>query len=112
MVGDTQQSKAHIGRALIATQLVVAVIALALILFAPRAGEPVTLFPLSSSAAATLPAILSHPDTRLLARGKLNGSFVIRGHRPGFLQSLAENGVLILSASAPGCGSAKAEEAP
>ena len=104
MFGDTDQGISRLGQALIAAQVVIAIIALALTIFAPREGGAELLYPLSSSAAATLPSTLSQPGTLLLARGRYEGSYVVRGQHPGFLNSLARDGVLVLNATAPGCG--------
>lgn len=112
MFGDTDQGISRWGQALIGAQVVIAFVALALTIFAPREGEPVLLYPLTSTAASTLPATLSNPDTLLLARGQYAGSFVVRGDRPGFLASLAGDGVLVLNATAPGCGPRNPRPAP
>lgn len=85
-------------------QIALAFTAMAVFVFAPRGDEPVALYPMGSEAAKAVPALMSTPQTLILARGNLDGSYVIRGNRPGFLKSLLRNGVLVLNASAPGCG--------
>lgn len=85
-------------------QLALALGGMLAFIFAPRAGEPVALYPLSESAARSLPATMTEPGSLMLGRGVLAGSYVVRGSRPGFLESLLGDGVLILNASAPGCG--------
>ncbi len=78
------------------------VLGAAAFVLAPRGGEPVTIVPVAgSSGIATL---VSRQDTRLLARGMIDGSYVIRGERPNMLSGLIHHGVLVLNASAPGCG--------
>lgn len=96
----------RLAQALVLAQLLLALGGMIALIFAPRTGEPVTLLPLSESAARNLPATMSAPGSLMLGRGVLDRSYVVRGRRPGFFESLIKDGVLILNASAPGCGPA------
>jgi hypothetical protein len=87
------------------------VVALALVLLgaivlAPRPGEPVLLVPLGAGGRSALPALLSAPDTLILARGSLTDSYVVTGARPALAEGVLRHGVLLLNANAPGCGPA------
>ena len=83
-----------------------ALMVLAALVLAPRSDQPVALVPLGDGAAKALPGLITSPETLLLARGSLPGSYIVRGERPGFLESLTRHRVLILNATAPGCGPA------
>lgn len=100
------QSSGRIEQLLVAGAIAVAIAALAALVLAPRSGEPVALVPLGESAGRTVPTLIASPDTLLLARGSLPGSYIVRGQRPGFFDSLTRHGVLVLNATAPGCGPA------
>lgn len=99
-----------IARAFLPCQMLLAFAGILTIVFAPRGGgEAVLLYPLSEQANGAMIAALSQPDTDILSVGQLAGSYVIRGNRPDFLSSLARDGILVLRASAPGCGPALVE---
>lgn len=102
-------SQGRFAQALVLAQLLFALGGMLAFIFAPRADEPVALYPLSESAARTLPAIMTEPGSLILGRGLLADSYIVRGSRPGFLESLLSDGVLILNASAPGCGPVPAD---
>ena len=108
MSQDIADRNGRFAQALVLAQLLLALGGLIVFIFAPREGEPVTLLPLSEDAARTLPSTISAPGSLMLGRGVIERSFVVRGKRPGFLESLFEHGVLVLNASAPGCGPAPA----
>lgn len=78
----------------------------------PRPGAPVALVPLNAKAARELPRLVEAPRTLLLARGAVDGSFIIQGETPGFLEALSKHGVLTLNATAPGCGPSKVRAIP
>lgn len=78
----------------------------------PRNGNPVALVPLNAEAARRLPQLIKAPETLLLARGTLEGSLIVQGGTPGFLEVLRSHGVLAINATAPGCGPAKAGVTP
>lgn len=64
-------------QAMIIGQLALALSGMAIFILAPRADGPVTLYPITDSAAKALPAILTGPETLILTRGKLSGSYII-----------------------------------
>lgn len=107
-LGQTKHS-GRFEQAVILGQLALALAVMALIVFAPRSGEPVALYPTGLGDPKAVPALISAPQTLVLARGSLDGSYIIRGNRPGFFESLFGYGVLLLNASAPGCGPLPAE---
>ncbi|MFU7528260.1 hypothetical protein [Qipengyuania sp. ASV99] len=82
--------------------------AIAVTVYAPRSGEPALLVPLDAEAAGAIPALLSHPEVQILARGQVSGSYVIVGNLPDFATALTAHRVLVLNADAPGCGAAVA----
>jgi len=89
----------------LAGQLLLSAIADLVLMFAPRSGDAaVLLFPLTKEGTRALPSILSEPGTRVIARGRFDGSYTVRGVRPGFLTWLSDSRIFLLSASAPGCG--------
>lgn len=90
-------------RAVICGVIALALAMLGGIALLPRPGEPVLLVPLGAKGKAALPALLSAPDTLILARGTLADSYVITGERPGVAESLVTHGILLVNASAPGC---------
>lgn len=94
----------RIEQAVIAALVVSALVAFGSLILAPRAGEPVALIPLGGDAVKAIPTLIAAPETLLLARGSLPGSYVVRGDHPGFVKSLTRHRVLILNATAPGCG--------
>ena len=91
-------------QAAIVALLVAAVLALGVLVLAPRRDSPVALVPLGSDAARAIPDLLAAPDTRLLGRGSMPGSYIVLGKRPSFVEGLLRDGVLILNATAPACG--------
>ena len=91
-------------QAIIVGLLASAIILLAALVLAPRTGEPVALVPLGDHAEKVIPGLITTPDTLLLARGSVPGSYIVRGERPGFFESLTRHGVLVINATAPGCG--------
>ena len=101
---DIVDRNGRFAQALVIAQLTLALGAMLIFIFAPRPNEPVTLYPLNDSAARALPATISEPGSLLVGRGLLDRSYVITGERPGFLEGIFEDGVLILNASVPGCG--------
>ncbi|MCK0128145.1 hypothetical protein [Erythrobacter sp. F6033] len=96
-------------RSLAPAQLLLACTAIAGTILAPRPGEAITLYPISDNGIAALPAIVSAPDTRLVARSPLPSSYVATGSLPSFAQLLLAHGVLPLNAAVPLCGSVAAE---
>ncbi len=103
-MGPSNKS-AKFATAAFAAQSVLSVLVGAVLIFAPR-GEnaPAMLYPMTAEAQRALPALLSRPGTLIVSRAKRDGAYIIRGERPGFLNALMERGVLVLNASAPGCG--------
>lgn len=104
MSRTNHENSGRLEQGLIIAQAVVALFVMAFFLFAPREGEPALLLPLTGAAQEAVPAILSQEGTALLARGWADGSYVVRREKPGFLSTLISDGVLVVSASAPGCG--------
>ena len=72
--------------------------------FAPREGEPVVLLPLDDEAHRSVAALASATGSNIRARGSVDGALVIDGPHPGFIETLTGRNVLVLNASAPGCG--------
>ncbi|MHA7818570.1 MAG: hypothetical protein ACX930_02860 [Erythrobacter sp.] len=101
---ENAHATGRLEQAIIVGLLAAALAALAGLVIAPRTGEPVALVPLGASAAKAVPGLLTSPDTLLLARGSMPGSYIVRGKRPGFFESLSLHGVLVINATAPGCG--------
>lgn len=98
------QAKGRQEQAVICGVIALAIAVLAAIIFLPRAGEPVLIVPLGAEGRTAVPALLSAPETLILARGSLADSYVIGGAHPGFARGLLLHGVLLLNATAPGCG--------
>ncbi|WP_375290757.1 hypothetical protein [Qipengyuania sp.] len=86
------------GAALVAAPAVLA----ALLLTPPAAGEMLAV-PLSGEARTALPALLSRPSIRLLAKGPLEGSFVIHANRSTAREAVAGGDVLLLAVPDAGC---------
>lgn len=101
---DNLHATGRLEQAIIAMLPGSALIALAALVLIPRPGEPVALVPLGEAAGKAVPGLITSPETLLLARGSLPGSYIVRGTRPGFFESLTRHGVLVLNATAPGCG--------
>ena len=83
-----------------------ALMLLGAIVLAPRPGEPVLLVLLGAGGRSALPSLLSAPDTLILARGGLTDSYVVTGERPALAEGVFRHRVLLLNATAPGCGPA------
>lgn len=98
------QAKGRQEQAVICGVIALALAVLAAIILLPRAGEPVLIVPLGAAGKTALPALLSAPDTLILARGSLADSYVIGGEHPGLAKGLLLHSVLLLNATAPGCG--------
>lgn len=104
MTSEQAQQSGRFEQALILGQIALALAGTLAFIFAPRSGEPVALYPISQNASQAAVSLMSAPQTLILARGRIDGSYIIRGNRPGFFDSLLRHGVLVLNASAPGCG--------
>ena len=85
-------------------QFALIIFSMAMLAFAPREGEPVALLPLNGEAHRSVAALASATGSNILARGNVDGALVIGGPHPGFIQTLIGKNVLVLNASAPGCG--------
>jgi hypothetical protein len=72
----------------------------------PQAGGPVLALPLAGQEATALITA----DTPLLGHGRLPGSLVLGGARPGFWDALTRHAVLILPALPALCGSSFNQE--
>ncbi|WP_299192996.1 hypothetical protein [uncultured Erythrobacter sp.] len=101
---ETNQSSDGFEQVVLVGQSLLALGALLAFVFAPRADSPVALYPVTKAATQAIPNLLSQGGTQVLARGQLDGSYIIRGDRPGLIDALLHEGVLILNAAAPGCG--------
>ena len=100
------------GRGIFLCQILIALLGLIVIGYAPRsADETALIVPLSAAARANLVEVLSQRDVLVLSRGRWEGSYIINGPHPHFAKALFEGGLLILRASAPGCGPVNAESA-
>ncbi len=98
---------AKFATAAFAAQSVLAVLISVVMIFAPRGNDTAAmLYPMTAEAQRALPELLSQRDTLIVSRAAWDGAFVIRGARPSFFNALMERGVLVLNASAPGCGPA------
>lgn len=75
---------------------------LALVLTPPADGT-ILLVPLTPAAARALPALALDGDTRLIARGALPGSLVVRGRRAALGRRLLPHAILPLASSYVGC---------
>ncbi len=104
MVLGTKQSFAQYAPAALIGQVALDVIGMTGFAFAPRDDQPALLYPINAHGAASLPEVLSRSGTLIVARGGFEGSYVIRGPRPGFAAGLIGDGIIVLNASAPGCG--------
>jgi hypothetical protein len=77
--------------------------------FAPPARGRMMLVPLSSGAAARLPAAAVDGGAKLLGPGPLAGSLVVMAERARLAAVSLADGVIILSAPALFCGAAAGE---
>ncbi len=78
--------------------------------FAPPAQGRMLLIPLSSGAAARLPAAAVDGGAKLLGRGPVGGSLIVVADRARLTAVSPAMGMIILSAPAFLCGSAAAGE--
>ncbi len=104
MAIDKQRKSEKFESAVVLGQTALALIGMIVFIFFPRANEPVLVLPVTQSGAAALPKIISRSGTFILARGRFDGSYIIRGGRAGFAAGLLDSGVIVLNSSAPGCG--------
>lgn len=110
MVLESAKKPNRVGQTATICQALLCTLAITAIFYAPREGQPALLLPLNAQAAGAIPALLSHPEVLILARGQVSGSYVITGNRSGFAEGLFAQGVLILNAASPGCGADNAEQ--
>jgi hypothetical protein len=93
----------RIGALLILMQASVCVLGTAVMLLAPPASGEVLLVPLTATGAARMPALATTDGTRMIARGPVAGSIVVRGDGYRIARRMIASGILAISASTAGC---------
>jgi hypothetical protein len=93
------------GVRLIAVQMMVCVLAGTVALFAPPTSGEMLLLPVTPSAAGHLPAIATIDGMRLIGRGPVKGSLLVRGNGLRLAAYLVGQGIVPLAAGRSGCGS-------
>jgi hypothetical protein len=87
---------------ILAQMLAVVVCLIALVLAPPAEGE-MLLAPLTAQAAARLPALALRDGTRLIGRGALPGSLVVRGRLATLGWPLLVRGIVPIASDRAGC---------
>lgn len=90
-------------------QLTFALIAVASLIYWPRDGRPVLVIPFSAQSHSQMLSVISQPGTQVMARGPFADSFVLANISSHARGDLMANGVLMLDAAAPGCGSTSSQ---
>ncbi len=91
------------GVRLIALQIMVCALATTVILLAPPASGDILLLPLTSAGAERLPLLATVDGMRMIARGPVGGSLVVRGDGYRIAGRMIAGGILPIAARPSGC---------
>ncbi len=109
MASGVQTPWNNFDAAMITLRASISLAAIACALYLPASSNGlVLLYPLTNEAEGLLAQQASAQGNSIVARGSFDASLIVKGDHKTFLQSLIEDQILLLNASAPGCDAVKA----